>query len=98
MSPDPLLRFPQRVCCCRPGIVPLSHVCLCSVATDSDTETVLSCFEAAGHSYEDGEDLKSELYCSVPTHLGGRMSQEDRRGEEEDEDEVARVNGVRKHR
>lgn len=71
---------------------------MCSVATDSDTETVLSCFEAAGHSYEDGEDLKSELYCSVPTHLGGRMSQEDRRGEEEDEDEVARVNGVRKHR
>ncbi|KAG1945785.1 oxysterol-binding protein-related protein 1 [Pimephales promelas] len=66
--------------------------------SDSDTETVLSCFEAAGHSYEDGEDLKSELYCSVPTHLSGRMSQEDHRGEEEGEDEVARVNGVRKHR
>lgn len=66
--------------------------------SDSDTETVLSGSETAGHSYEDGEDLKSELYCSVPTHLGSRMSREDRRGEEEDEDEVARVNGVRKHR
>lgn len=58
----------------------------------------MSGFETAGHSYEDGEDFKSEHYCSVPTHLDGRMSREDRRGEEEDEDEVARVNGVRKHR
>ncbi|RXN37280.1 oxysterol-binding -related 1-like protein [Labeo rohita] len=66
--------------------------------SDSDSEHALSGCETAGHSYEDGEDFKSELFCSISSNLSGRMSREDRRGEEEDDDEVARVNGVRKHR
>uniref|UniRef100_A0A672QCG2 Oxysterol-binding protein n=1 Tax=Sinocyclocheilus grahami TaxID=75366 RepID=A0A672QCG2_SINGR len=64
--------------------------------SDSDSEPALSSCEKAGHSYEDGEDFNSELYCSISSHLSGRMSREDRRGEEEDDDEVASVNGVRK--
>uniref|UniRef100_A0A671SYT1 Oxysterol-binding protein n=1 Tax=Sinocyclocheilus anshuiensis TaxID=1608454 RepID=A0A671SYT1_9TELE len=66
--------------------------------SDSDSEPALSSCEKAGHSYEDGEDFNSELYCSISSHLSGRMSREDRRGEEEDDDEVASVNGVRKRR
>uniref|UniRef100_A0A673NDW6 Oxysterol-binding protein n=1 Tax=Sinocyclocheilus rhinocerous TaxID=307959 RepID=A0A673NDW6_9TELE len=66
--------------------------------SDSDSEPALSSCEKAGHSYEDGEDFNSELYCSFSSHLSGRMSREDRRGEEEDDDEVASVNGVRKRR
>uniref|UniRef100_A0A8C2JDU0 Oxysterol-binding protein n=1 Tax=Cyprinus carpio TaxID=7962 RepID=A0A8C2JDU0_CYPCA len=56
--------------------------------SDSDSEPALSSCETASHSYEDGKDFNSD----------GRMSREDRRGEEEDDDEVASVNGVRKHR
>uniref|UniRef100_A0A672JYK6 Oxysterol-binding protein n=1 Tax=Sinocyclocheilus grahami TaxID=75366 RepID=A0A672JYK6_SINGR len=66
--------------------------------SDSDSEPSLSGCETAGHLYEDGEDFKSELYCSISSNLSSRMSRDDRRGEEEDDDEVARVNGVRKHR
>uniref|UniRef100_A0A672QC92 Oxysterol-binding protein n=1 Tax=Sinocyclocheilus grahami TaxID=75366 RepID=A0A672QC92_SINGR len=62
--------------------------------SDSDSEPALSSCEKAGHSYEDGEDFNSELYCSISSHLSGRMSREDRRGEEEDDDEVASVNGI----
>lgn len=95
MTPDPLLMFPARACCRRPLIVPLSHVCLRSVATDSDSEPSLSGCETAGHLYEDEEDFRSELYCSISSNLSGRMSQDDRRAEEEDDDEV---DGGRKHR
>uniref|UniRef100_A0A8C2J9E9 Oxysterol-binding protein n=1 Tax=Cyprinus carpio TaxID=7962 RepID=A0A8C2J9E9_CYPCA len=66
--------------------------------SDSDSEPALSSCETASHSYEDGKDFNSELYCSISSHFSGRMSREDRRGEEEDDDEVASVNGVRKHR
>lgn len=55
----------------------------------------MSGFESAGHSYEDEEDVKH--FCSVQSRLDGRMSREDRRGEEED-DEGSRVNGLRKNR
>ncbi|XP_042604963.1 oxysterol-binding protein-related protein 1-like isoform X3 [Cyprinus carpio] len=60
--------------------------------SDSDSEPSLSGCD------EDEEDFKSVLYCSISSNLSGRMSQDDRRGEEEDNDEVATVNGVRKHR
>ncbi|XP_059399305.1 oxysterol-binding protein-related protein 1 isoform X1 [Carassius carassius] len=66
--------------------------------SDSDCEPVLSSCETATHSYEDGEDFNTELFCSISSHLSGRMSREDRRGEEEDDDEVASVNGVKKYR
>lgn len=72
----------------------LSSSPLC-VFTDSDSEhsgLEVSC------SLEDGKESRSELYCSVRSYFGGRMSQEDRRGDEEEEDEGTRVNGVKKHR
>ncbi|XP_056303759.1 oxysterol-binding protein-related protein 1 isoform X2 [Danio aesculapii] len=66
--------------------------------SDSDSEPVLSGFQTDGHSHEDQDDFTSELYYSVPGQHSGRMSQEERRGEEEDDEEVANVNGLRKHR
>ncbi|XP_072516337.1 oxysterol-binding protein-related protein 1 isoform X3 [Salminus brasiliensis] len=63
--------------------------------SDSDSEhsgLEVSC------SFEDGEESRSELYCSVRSFFGGRMSREDRRGDEEEEDEGTRVNGVKRHR
>ncbi|XP_021329131.1 oxysterol-binding protein-related protein 1 isoform X1 [Danio rerio] len=66
--------------------------------SDSDSEPVLSGFQTDGHSHEDHDDFTSELYCSIPGQHSGRMSQEERRGEEEDDEEVANVNGLRKHR
>uniref|UniRef100_A0A8C1AJI0 Oxysterol-binding protein n=1 Tax=Cyprinus carpio carpio TaxID=630221 RepID=A0A8C1AJI0_CYPCA len=65
-----------------------------SVVKGSSPRSVLSgdeFYDALSGSY-------SVLYCSISSNLSGRMSQDDRRGEEEDNDEVATVNGVRKHR
>ncbi|XP_051977534.1 oxysterol-binding protein-related protein 1-like isoform X2 [Xyrauchen texanus] len=61
-------------------------------AEDSDSEPVVSAFETGGHLYEDREDTKSEIYSSVRSHLIGRMSRE------EEDDEGARVNGLKRHR
>ncbi|TRY94399.1 hypothetical protein DNTS_027940 [Danionella cerebrum] len=58
--------------------------------SDSDSESVLST--------QDQDELTSELYCTLSGPHSGRMSHEERRGEEEDEEEVARVNGMKKHR
>ncbi|XP_051979637.1 oxysterol-binding protein-related protein 1 isoform X2 [Xyrauchen texanus] len=60
--------------------------------SDSDSESVVSTLETAGHSYKDREDVNSKIYCSVRSRLGGRMSRE------EEDDEGARVNGLKKHR
>ncbi|XP_051549774.1 oxysterol-binding protein-related protein 1 isoform X2 [Myxocyprinus asiaticus] len=60
--------------------------------SDSDSESVVSTLETAGHSYKDREDVKSKIYCSVQSRLGGRMSRE---GED---DEESRVNGLKRHR
>uniref|UniRef100_A0A8C1V1C7 Oxysterol-binding protein n=1 Tax=Cyprinus carpio TaxID=7962 RepID=A0A8C1V1C7_CYPCA len=68
-----------------------------SVVRGSSPRSVFSgdeFYDALSGSY----DFKSVLYCSISSNLSGRMSQDDRRGEEEDNDEVATVNGVRKHR
>ncbi|XP_036442648.1 oxysterol-binding protein-related protein 1 isoform X1 [Colossoma macropomum] len=65
--------------------------------SDSDSEHSHSGLEVSC-SLEDGDEIRSELYCSVPSSFGGRMSQEERRGDEEEEDEGTRVNGVKKHR
>uniref|UniRef100_A0A9J7ZP79 Oxysterol-binding protein n=1 Tax=Cyprinus carpio carpio TaxID=630221 RepID=A0A9J7ZP79_CYPCA len=68
-----------------------------SVVKGSSPRSVLS--EDEFHDALSGlYDFNSELYCSISSHFSGRMSREDRRGEEEDDDEVASVNGVRKHR
>lgn len=64
--------------------------------SDSDSEPLVSGFETAGNSYEDEEDIKH--FCSVRSRLDSRMSREDRRVEEEEDDEGSRVNGMRKHR
>ncbi|XP_051551012.1 oxysterol-binding protein-related protein 1-like isoform X2 [Myxocyprinus asiaticus] len=63
-----------------------------ALSEDSDSEPVVSAFETAGHSYEDREDIKSEIYSSIRSHLVGRMSRE------EEDDEGARVNGLKRHR
>uniref|UniRef100_A0A8B9LAT5 Oxysterol-binding protein n=1 Tax=Astyanax mexicanus TaxID=7994 RepID=A0A8B9LAT5_ASTMX len=55
-------------------------------------------YDAVSCSLEDGDENRSELYCSVRSCFTGRMSQEDRRGDEEEEDEGTRVNGVKRHR
>uniref|UniRef100_A0A8C1Q8R9 Oxysterol-binding protein n=1 Tax=Cyprinus carpio TaxID=7962 RepID=A0A8C1Q8R9_CYPCA len=68
-----------------------------SVVKGSSPRSVLSGDEFYD-ALSDEEDFKSVLYCSISSNLSGRMSQDDRRGEEEDNDEVATVNGVRKHR
>ena len=70
---------------------------LCVSSTDSDSEHSHRGLEVSC-SLEDGEESRSELYCSVRSSFGVRMSQEERRGDEEEEDEGTRVNGVKKHR
>uniref|UniRef100_A0A672QCH8 Oxysterol-binding protein n=1 Tax=Sinocyclocheilus grahami TaxID=75366 RepID=A0A672QCH8_SINGR len=40
------------------------------------------------------DEFHDALSGSISSHLSGRMSREDRRGEEEDDDEVASVNGI----
>uniref|UniRef100_A0A8C2D2V4 Oxysterol-binding protein n=1 Tax=Cyprinus carpio TaxID=7962 RepID=A0A8C2D2V4_CYPCA len=68
-----------------------------SVVKGSSPRSVLSGDEFYD-ALSDEEDFKSVLYCSISSNLSGRMSQDDHRGEHEDNDEVATVNGVRKHR
>uniref|UniRef100_A0A8B9LCX7 Oxysterol-binding protein n=1 Tax=Astyanax mexicanus TaxID=7994 RepID=A0A8B9LCX7_ASTMX len=65
--------------------------------SDSDSEKSYGGLEVSC-SLEDGDENRSELYCSVRSCFTGRMSQEDRRGDEEEEDEGTRVNGVKRHR
>ncbi|XP_076134921.1 oxysterol-binding protein-related protein 1 isoform X2 [Alosa pseudoharengus] len=71
--------------------------------SDSESERSLSGFETlASHSVDgdeinsEEEDESSELFRSTRSRPVTRMSQEDRRGDEEDEE--ARPNGVRRHR
>ncbi|XP_030647165.1 oxysterol-binding protein-related protein 1 [Chanos chanos] len=67
--------------------------------SESDSEHSLSGFETvASQSFEEEAEDTSELFCSVRSHPAG-MSQEDRRGDEEEEEEgISRPNGLRKHR
>ncbi|XP_058257792.1 oxysterol-binding protein-related protein 1 isoform X1 [Hemibagrus wyckioides] len=65
--------------------------------SQSDSERSQSCLELS-HSFEEGDEGRSELYYSVASFTGGRMSQEDWHGDEEEEDEKAKSNGARKHR
>ncbi|XP_042568245.1 oxysterol-binding protein-related protein 1-like [Cyprinus carpio] len=37
--------------------------------SDSDSEPALSSCETASHSYEDGKDFNSELYCSISSNI-----------------------------
>lgn len=83
---------------------PSKHVPLClSSPPDSESERSLSGFETlASHSVDEDEDRNeeeeegSELFRSTRSRPVTSMSQEDRRGDEEDEE--ARPNGLRKHR
>lgn len=64
----------------------------------SDSEHSHNCLELSC-SFKEGDEGRSELYYSVPSCLtGGTMSQEDWRGDEEEEDEGAKPNGTKKHR
>ncbi|KAK3562418.1 hypothetical protein QTP86_033559 [Hemibagrus guttatus] len=63
----------------------------------SDSEHSQSCLEFS-RSFEEGDEGRSELYYSVVSFTGGRMSQEDWHGDEEEENEKAKSNGARKHR
>ncbi|XP_060797196.1 oxysterol-binding protein-related protein 1 isoform X2 [Neoarius graeffei] len=64
----------------------------------SDSEHSQSCLELSC-SFENGDEGHSELYYSVPSCLtGGRMSQEDWHGDEEEEDEGTKPSGARKYR
>lgn len=71
---------------------------MCVFAIDSDSEHSQSSLELS-RSFEEGDKGRSELCYSVTSCLtGGRMSQEDWHGDEEEEDEGAKPNGARKHR
>ncbi|XP_062868500.1 oxysterol-binding protein-related protein 1 isoform X2 [Trichomycterus rosablanca] len=63
----------------------------------SDSECSQSSLEFS-RSFEERDECKSEVYGSVRSHFGRSMSQADRRGDEEEEDEGTRPNGVKKHR
>lgn len=78
------------------SLLSVSRVCV--FAVDSDSEHSQSCLEL-NLSLEEGNESRSECYHSVPSCLtGGKMSQEDWHGDEEEEDEGAKSNGAKKHR
>lgn len=71
---------------------------MCVFAIDSDSEHSQSCLDLS-RSLEEGDESNSELYYRVPRCLtGGRMSQEDWHGDEEEEDEGTKSSGPKKHR
>ncbi|XP_066503600.1 oxysterol-binding protein-related protein 1 isoform X2 [Hoplias malabaricus] len=80
-----------------PRSVVISEDDFYDAVSDSESDHSHSGLEVSC-SLEDGDESRSELYCSVHSCLGERMSQEDRRGDEEEEDEETRVNGVKKYR
>lgn len=100
-------RYPAQVSkgvgCSQGHPIPLNTCHCASPLLDSESERSLSGFETlASRSVDEEEDNNeeeeegSELFRSTRSRPVTRMSQEDRRGDEEDED--TRPNGVKKHR